>query len=221
MIAFFPFHRTLDDSELANQVEAKESLALRVSNGRIEGARWTSGRWPGKDSLLFDGDDEFVQIDVSGEAKEITIAAWIKIDRLDYEMNAILNSDYGDDGDVHFQMTRQGLLRGGVQGGETNDTFIGEPLALGNWLHVAMVISVPDRMRWVYANGKLVRQGNLQREVKMTPGSCRLGNWLPVVGHSKRNRAFRGRIDELAIWDRALSEFELLQLAQEGRTSLR
>ena len=221
LIAFFPFQRTPDDSELANQVDAKESVALRVPNGRIEGARWTSGRWPGKDSLLFDGDDEFVQIDVSGEAKEITIAAWIKIDRLDYEMNAILNSDYGDDGDVHFQMTRQGLLRGGVQGGETNDTFIGEPLALGNWLHVAMVISVPDRMRWVYANGKLVRQGNLQREVKMTPGSCRLGNWLPVVGHSKRNRAFRGRIDELAIWDRALLESELFQLAQEGRTSLR
>lgn len=73
---------------------------LRVSNGRIEGARWTFGRWPRKDSLLFDGDDEFVQIDVSGEAKEITIAAWIEIDRLDYEMNAILNSDYGDDGDL-------------------------------------------------------------------------------------------------------------------------
>ncbi len=221
LIAFFPFHRMVDESVLANKVEAKGNAGFQVPNGRIEGARWTSGRWPGKDSLLFDGDGEFVQIDIPGDSNEITIAAWIKIDRLDYEMNAILNSDYGEDGDVHFQITRQGIPRGGIQGGETNDTFIGEPLPLGIWVHVAMVISIPDRMRWVYANGKLVRQGTLQRETKITPGSCRLGNWLPVVGHAKRNRAFRGRIDELAIWDRALLEIELRQLAKEGRTSLR
>ena len=221
LIAFFPFHRMVDESVLANQVEAKGSAILHVPNGRIEGARWTSGRWPGKDSLLFDGDGEFVQIDIPAEFNEMTIAAWIKIDRLDHEMNSILNSDHADDGDVHFQVTRQGLPKGGLQGGDTNDTFIGEPLPLGSWVHVAMVISVPDRMRWVYANGKLVRQGNLQRGVTITPGSCRLGNWLPVVGHSKRNRAFRGRIDELAIWDRALLESELKELTQEGRTSRR
>jgi len=221
LIAFFPFHRTADKSELANQVEAKEDVAMHIPNGRIEGARWTSGRWPGKDSLLFDGDGEFVQIDFPAEYNELTIAAWIKIDRLDYEMNSILNSDHADDGDVHFQITRQGLPRGGLQGAGTNDTFIGDSLPLGNWVHVAMVISVPDRMRWVYANGNLVRQGSLQNGMKITPGSCRLGNWLPVVGHPKFNRAFHGRIDELAIWDRALLGSELKELAQEGRTSLR
>jgi Concanavalin A-like lectin/glucanases superfamily/FecR protein len=221
LIAFFPFHRTANESELVNHVEAKENRAIHVPNGRIERARWTSGRWPGKDSLLFDGDDEFVQIDIPGASNALTIAAWVKIDRLDHEMNSILNSDHADDGDMHFQITRQGILRGGVQGAGTNDNFVGEPLTLGNWIHVAMVVSIPDHMRWVYANGQLARQGSLQRGTKVTPGSCRLGNWLPAVGHAKRNRALRGRIDELAIWDRALLESEIKEWAQAGRTSLR
>ncbi len=67
----------------------------------------------------------------------------------------------------------------------------------------------------------LARQGSIQREMKATPGSCRLGNWLPAEGNAKRNRALRGRIDELAIWDRALMESELKEWALAGRTSLR
>jgi hypothetical protein len=218
LIALFPFHKTDDESVLENELKHAEHS---IPNGRIVGARWVSGRWPGKDSLLFDGDNERVELNIPGEFREYTIAAWIKIDRLDYEMNAVLNSDNLEDGDVHFQITRQGLPKGGVQGAITNDSFIGDPLPIGKWVHVAMVISLVDHTRQVYANGKLVRQGAMDREILIRPSLCRLGNWLPSERHlEKRTRAFRGRMDELAIWNRALLESELRQMFEAGRPNV-
>lgn len=221
LIAFFPFRRGADESVLRNQVGGSNEIPARVSDGQIVGARWVSGRWPGKDSLLFDGDNELVQLDVPGDYHELTIAVWLKIDRLDYEMNAILNSDDLEDGDVHFQITRQGLPKGGVQGANTNETLIGDPLPIGTWNHVAMVISIKDRIRRVYANGKLVRHGDMNRDVSIRPGLCRLGNWLPAASQlEKRTRAFRGKIDELAIWNRALTVGELRELVEAGRQNV-
>ena len=218
LIALFPFHKTDDESVLENELKHAEHS---IPNGRIVGARWVSGRWPGKDSLLFDGDNERVELNIPGEFREYTIAAWIKIDRLDYEMNAVLNSDNLEDGDVHFQITRQGLPKGGVQGAITNDSFIGDPLPIGKWVHVAMVISLVDHTRQVYANGKLVRQGAMDREILIRPNLCRLGNWLPSERHlEKRTRAFHGRMDELAIWNRALLESELRQMFEAGRPNV-
>ena len=218
LIAFFPFHKTNDESVLENELKHTEHA---IPDGRIVGARWVSGRWPGKDSLLFDGDNERVELSIPGAFREYTIAAWIKIDRLDYEMNAILNSDDLEDGDVHFQITRQGLPKGGVQGAITNDSFIGGPLPIGKWVHVAMVISLVDHTRQVYANGKLVRQGAMDREILIRPNLCRLGNWLPSERHlEKRTRAFHGRMDELAIWNRALLESELRQMFEAGRPNV-
>ncbi len=126
-----------------------------------------------------------------------------------------------EDGDVHFQITRQGLPKGGVQGAVTNDTMIGDPLPIGTWNHVAMVISNLDHGRRVYANGKLIREGVMEREISIRPGSCRIGNWLPSVGHSeKRTRALRGQMDELAIRNRALLESELRELVEAGRQNV-
>jgi hypothetical protein len=218
LIAFFPFHKTNDESVLENELKHAEHA---ISNGRIVGARWVSGRWPGKDSLLFDGDNERVELHIPGEFREYTITAWIKIDRLDYEMNSILNSDDMEDGDVHFQISRQGLLKGSLQGANTHDSFIGDPLPVGKWVHAAMVISSLDHTRQVYANGKLVRRGDMNRDVTIRPSLCRLGNWLPSEKHlEKRTRAFRGRMDELAIWNRALLESELRQMFEAGRQNV-
>jgi hypothetical protein len=136
-------------------------------------------------------------------------------------MNSILNSDDMEDGDVHFQISRQGLLKGSLQGANTHDSFIGDPLPVGKWVHAAMVISSLDHTRQVYANGKLVRRGDMNRDVTIRPSLCRLGNWLPSEKHlEKRTRAFRGRMDELAIWNRALLESELRQMFEAGRQNV-
>lgn len=213
-VAFFPFQRTTDESELAN-------AAGQGASGRIVGARWTSGRWPGKEALLFDRDDDRVQLEIPGEHQELTIAAWLKVERLDFELNAILNSDGYEPGDVHFQLNRQGLPRGGVvvRGG-FQEKVVDNKVLVGRWTHVASVMSVPRRSQTIYVNGVVARQRSLRGDEVIRPGTCRLGNWLPHAEAGLVNRAFRGRVDELAIWSRALSDEEIKQHVEAGRPGL-
>jgi ferric-dicitrate binding protein FerR (iron transport regulator) len=216
LLAFFPFRRTLDESVLVNGL-GEDSMA----DGRISGARWATGRWPGKDALLFDRNTDFVEIEIPGEHQELTIAAWLKVDRFDFVFNAILNSDGYDLGDIHFQLTRQGYPRGGVVvDGKFEDEVAGNPVPLSRWAHVASVLSTRTRSQQIYVNGVLARERRWESDEVLRPGSCRLGNWLPVTNVGPENRAFRGRIDELAIWNRALPQAEVGELVETGRPGL-
>ena len=213
LLAFFPFRRGADASLLVNGL-GEEGM----TNGRIVGARWVSGRWPGHGALLFDRDTDFVQLNIPGEHQELTMAAWLKVDRLDFELNAILNSDGYKPGGVHFQLTRRGFPRGGlILEGSFKDKVVGGEAPLGTWVHVASVLSTRTRSQQIYINGILARERQWQKDEVIRPGSCRLGNWLPETKDRIANRAFRGRIDELALWSRALPENELKRFVEAGR----
>ena len=216
LIAFYPFRLGADPSLLANGIG--EDV---MSHGKIVGARWVSGRWQGHGALLFDRDSDCVELEIPGEHKELTIAAWIKADRLDFELNAILNSDGYKPGGVHFQVNRQGFPRGGVVvAGSLKDKVVGSAVQVGAWAHVASVISTPTRSQHIYVNGDLVRERTWQQDEVIRPGSCRIGNWLPETKDRLAKRAFRGRIDELAIWNRVLTQQEITQMVDAGRPGM-
>lgn len=231
LLAYFPFQRAADESVLANVLGDRDAAAgpaphntvapqNTVADGRIVGARWASGRWPGKDALLFDRDSDYVQLDIPDEYQELTIAMWVKVDRLDSEFNALLNSELSDIGDVHFQLTRLGAPRGGLIGVKCEDKDLGNPLVIGRWAHVALTVSRPDLIKRCYVNGKLSRERPMLEDGTMRPGVCRIGNWLPAPGWGHSIRSLRGRIDELAIWNRALTEEEVHKLVEAGRPGL-
>ena len=191
-----------------------------VADGRIVGARWASGRWPGKDALLFDHDSDCVQLDIPGEYQELTIAMWVKVDRLDFEYSELLNSELSDIGDVHFQLIRLGAPRGGLIGVKYGEKDLGNPLVIGRWAHVSLTVLRPDLIQRCHVNGKLSRERRMLEDGTMRPGACRIGNWLPAPGWGKSIRALRGRIDELAVWSRASTEDELHRLVEAGRPGL-
>lgn len=216
LLAFYPFRRTADESVLLNAI--KEDA---MAHGRIVGARWTTGRWPGKEALLFDRDTDFAQIEIPGEHQELTIAAWLKVDRLDFVYSAILNSDGYDLGKTHLQLTRQGYPRGGVAVvGNFQDRVEGKPVPLGKWAHVALVISARTRSSQIYVNGLLSRERRWGSDQVVRPSSCRIGSWLPHPKDEFTNRAFRGQIDEVAIWNRALPREEVERLVKAGQPRL-
>jgi hypothetical protein len=218
LMAWFPFVRGGDPAILANAVHGQG-----VADGRIVGARWATGRWPGKQSLWFDSEGDFVEIDIPGEYAELTVAAWLKVDRFEHEMSAIINSDGKESGGLHIQINRLGLPRGGLLGvGRPGQRWLGNPVPIGKWVHVVSVISVPKRRHVVYVNGLPVLESGLTNsDVLLKPGRCRLGNWLSnTVDKSYSTRSLHGLVDELSIWNRALSAAEVSALTESGRPSL-
>ena len=215
LIGFF----AMDESE-----ERKKGLILNtaaeglVSDGEIMGARWVSGRWPEKKALLFDRDNDAVELNIPGEFEELSMAVWMNVDRLDREVTAILDSNEWDLGDVHWQISRTGFPWVGINDVLTPRAQTNEVLYPGKWSHVACVISMPERSITVFVNGKKSTFSKIQGDGPITPGISRLGNWLrdPEWPHSPV-RGLRGRIDELAVWNRALSEKEISDLVKNGQ----
>jgi hypothetical protein len=219
LLAWFAFERGGNASQLVNAARTNG-----VPDGRIAGARWATGRWPGKQALWFDRDSDYVELEIPGEHSEMTLAVWMKVDRFEHEMSAILNSNGADSGDLHFQMNRLGLPRGGLLGvGRPNQRWVGNPVPPGKWVHVVSVLSLPQRRHVIYVNGLPVLESGLDRsETRLQPGLCRLGNWFNGAGYSREDssRALRGLVDELAVWNRALSPAEVAALTESGRPSL-
>ena len=217
LIAWFPFDRDSNQSLLTNALRSSD-----VSDGRIEGARWVSGRWPGKDALLFDRDDDFVGLTIHGEYDEFTLSFWVKADRLDYEYNALLNSDAWDPGDLHFQIKRTGLAWANVNGKKRSPPrFVGDPIKLGRWQYIVGVLSRTDDTFRTYVNGELVWEQQSRLTSPVVPGACSLGNWIGIPDkYQPTRRAFKGRMDEVAIWNRSLTEQEIKAHYEAGRPSL-
>lgn len=217
LIAWFPFDTQSDPAKLQNVV-----VGSKVTDGRIHGPRWVTGRWTGKPALLFDRETDYVELEIPGEFKELTIGVWVQVDRFDREMIAICNSNLGDQGDLHFQMNRYGLPRGGlINVDRMVFRWVGNPVPLNKWVHVTSVTSVPQRRSDIYVNGKRVMESTLRvDDYIITPGTCRLGNWLPFEAYVDRPlRSLCGRMDEVAIWDRALTEKEIQEVVEDGRPS--
>ncbi len=213
LIGYFPFVPQADGEVLKNV-----STHSIIADGQIQGARWVTGRWPGKKALLFDRDDDFVELEIPGEFRELTFAAWVKIDRFDFSHIAILNSNGWREGDLHWQLNRSGTawLAGYQPAGVIEGPRLVAPG--GQWVHLAATISLDQLESRVYLNGMPAGARKVSPETILQPGFCRIGNWLwdddwPYVP----DRAFRGRIDELTIWKRALTGEEIQKSVTEGK----
>ena len=214
LIAYFPFARDPQQPALLRNVASAGGMA----SGTIHGAHWVTGRWPGKDALLFDRLSDFAELEIPGEFSALTIAVWVAIDRLDHTYNALFDSNGWEAGDFHLQVQRSGfpyvdLRDGAVQGSGKG---FGSAIPMGQWSHVAAVLSLRAHTARVYVNGNLSYERPLQKEAVLRPGLCRIGNWLPR-GEYEPVRAFSGRMDEMAIWNRALSQKELQIQVERGR----
>lgn len=213
LIAFYDFERTANQPTLLRNLVEGTS----VSDAQIHGARWVSGRWPGKDALLFDGDTDFAELEVAGEFEELTIAAWVFVNRLDHPLNAVFDSNGWESGDIHLQIQRSGVAYSDLA---YADQGLAVELATkrrfeslnrippGAWTHIAATFSRKQKMTKVFVNGVQSFEWPLDPTAEIRPGTCRIGNWL-AAGEFAPVRSLNGRIDELALWNRALTEPEI------------
>jgi len=217
LVCYYPFIQDAADRALLKDHAPNEARL----DGRITGARWVTGRWPGKQALLFDRDGDHVKLDIPGEHQQLTVAAWIYLDRRDFALNAILNSDSWRPGALHFQMSRTGNCVIGQWAKKPQRKQLGPHVPLGRWTHVAAVADLDGLATKTYIDGELAEKVKLSSfPGAFKPGTCRIGDWFPDKDPSSiPRRGFRGRIDELAVWRRAISRDEIREMVLAGRTT--
>jgi len=181
------------------------------NDGTIYGATWTPGKFGY--ALGFDGIDDFVKVtsppNLPAGNSARTITAWVNVKVLPKGVNEGVVVGYGTtSGDSSFEL--------GVFGENKDNRFfysqwyrdvVGNTIPqVGQWYHIA--ITHDGTTQRLYVNGVVESTGSLTPN---TPSGTDL-----LIGkfyQTDISRQFNGLIDEVGIWNRALSAEEIKQLA--------
>lgn len=233
VLAYYTFDgQSADDELLLNRAGDGASL-----HGSIQGAYWEEGRWPQKQALRFASDDpqmnpsNYVQIDIPGQFDTVTLAAWVYVDIFSQHhtgLSGLLMSDeWTQDGQMHWQFRGDGRLQSGTytESSGGHEVFAEIPLRqneLGYWHHVALVAQVKSQRMTFYLDGKHVGSESYPEANEIIFGSSRIGGWKPTSDVNRGAapdewRTLHGKIDELLMLDRALSDNEIIELYEMGR----
>jgi hypothetical protein len=223
LLLHFDFDRASPEDWLLPNTSQRMDAA---PDGTIVGCQWTEGRWTDKRALEFRGVSDRVRLSVPGEYESLTLAAWVRVQGLDRQINSLFMSDGFEAGTVHWSIREDGVLATTVIGSEPRDFQIctSPPVLtldeLGLWVHLAVVIDGREKRVAQYLNGAEVREHALKIKSPLRVGVAELGNWNPH-GFPKNDpfmiRNFSGAMDDFCLFGRALTWAEIRALHAAGK----
>ncbi|HJZ91570.1 MAG TPA: sigma-70 family RNA polymerase sigma factor [Gemmataceae bacterium] len=107
LVVYYTFEPEQEqDGTLRNQAAGRTP----ATDGAIFGCSWADGRWPGTRALQFKRIRDRVRLHVPGEFESVTLMAWVRVDGLPNQNNALLLADGWPPGAVHWQIGEGGKL---------------------------------------------------------------------------------------------------------------
>jgi len=176
---------------------------------------FTSGRPGFGQSMILDGIDQMVEIvggepdDLSFEGGSMSLSVWFKIGEFDKNWQALVAKGEGTNWRTH----RRGGEAGMAHAGGIGEGGAGEPISVDEWHHLVAVSDV-DVAEWGTA---LYIDGELYSSNPGAPNMAANGQRV-MIGENPdaRNRYWNGEVDEVALWDRVLTESEIVSIFQGG-----
>lgn len=242
LIAYYPILESQSGRRVPNQ-----SATGSGRDGQTVGlVNRVAGRFGTKTSgFEFDRPGSRVRVRIDGEFQAFTFACWVKIDSLEHRYNALFMGDGYENGEPHWQIRDDGCLMFSVMVDDSKEIVHRTPFddqlvkdaglhrvyytgpfwdvsKSGQWFHIAAVYDPVGRQVVQYVNGEeLARQKIVDKFYISTLriGPAEIGNW----GQPFRKtpwfavRNLNGAIDELAIFNAALTSDELQSLYEKGR----
>lgn len=217
LIAYYDFE---DSSNWLRTLKNKKQNAT-TADGAIVGCQWTSGRWPQKRALEFKRTSDRVRLHVPGEYESLTLTAWVRIEGFDRWLSSLMLTDGYNAGNPHWQLSDKGEIILGVKTGPGKNFFspvVLEPTDLGRWIHLATVYDHQKQEVVHYLDGVAVSHHKIENPIPLVIGPAEIGNWRPQEHSGEHSiRSLNGRLDEFALFGRALSAEEIFQLYQSGK----
>ena len=193
--------------------EGEGSLAGDASgnghDGEISNPEWADGKF-GK-ALKFggEGSDVFITVE-STDALNVnacTFMAWINADHWNGTRQIVGKSVHGGcAGRTQYGLFSEGgvfKLRFETEGGRADITTDLPPV--GEWVHIAFTNDAKTGI--IYINGAAVAEGDVPGTLKANDDPWRIGQDC-----ERLNYVFAGLIDEVRLWNRALSADEINEI---------
>ncbi len=199
LIVHFPF----DQDEGAQATAANDETYL----GSVQGPQWIEkGKLGG--AYSFDGIDD--QINLTKElpdSKELTVGVWLHYQGQGGDGGIF--SDWGPAGgnDLFFSLNGPSgvYVRADKEGEKLSGTISFEKSLFGDWYHLVWTMDSNESV--IYVNGEKVGE--------LRAGGSNIGHHGATIGiahDGTRQTRFRGNLDELMIWSRALTAKEVAEL---------
>ena len=187
--------------------------------------RVVQGRWPGSRAPEFINGGDHLKLDLGSDQSwtQLTLAAWVRLDRLGAPYQSLLHADGWDNenfGVVHWMVNEATTQRYAVWGNKLIPGTHGSsvyPDSLtpvladqGRWVHLATVYDSESATVRFYHNGKFDTEALHSVAYPAKLGPAQIGNW------NQEERKLSGRVDELIILARVMSDDEIRLLFDAG-----
>ncbi|MGK0185148.1 MAG: ferric-dicitrate binding protein FerR (iron transport regulator) [Verrucomicrobiales bacterium] len=185
--------------------------------------RTVQGRWPGTRAPEFIHSGDHLKLNVGGEQDwpQLTLAAWVRLDRLGAPYQSLFHADGWDNenfGLTHWMVNEATTMRfatwGNVLsgGGEKPYPDSHTPVLAdqGRWVHLAVVYDSKSGTVRFYHNGRFDNELHQSTAHPAKLGPAQIGNW------NEAERKLSGRVDELIILGRTMNDAEIFALFDAG-----
>jgi Concanavalin A-like lectin/glucanases superfamily len=186
------------------------------NTGTISGATWTTAGRYGK-ALTFDGVNDFVNLGNPGELQltgSMTVSGWINAAAFPVDDAAVVSKRSSDAVGYQLDTTVDrgprtiGFKISNAAGTSTVARYGATTLQVSTWYHVAGVYDAAAQTLKVYLNGQL-DNGVLLGTVPTSQPSTNVNLHVGQRPGSPGTYNFQGRLDDIRIYNRALSQAEI------------
>ena len=190
-------------------------------DGTINGATWVDGKF-GK-ALSYDGDDDYVDTaDISEiELHDASFVVWVKLDTLSEDQDIITKGGHQLNEPLIIWYDVSVSSGADVGGGNTNTISIltcdgstqhwiaasSNSINDNNWHHITAVVDITNNILKLYIDGELEASNT-----KAWNGIADASVKLRIGDATPSSHPFDGIIDEVLVFDKALSAEEILDL---------
>lgn len=187
-------------------------------NGVVTGATWTTGKLD--NGLSFDGDDYVQIIGLIGSSTNITLAAWANLTSTDTEGAELIS--LGDAVALRLDQTEVapfGLnafyhYASGWRGIKYAVNYAGT-----GWHHFAYVVDDTNNVQKLYVDGSVASTTTYTESISYDTGGVGTDTFIGKHGDGGTTYDFNGLIDDVRVYNVALSDSDIKSLYAAGPAS--